>query len=275
MSHHTMNAATYAAAITAIIFAAGPALAGEGMHEAVQPLVHATPNLLPAVITPAGTSIFAFSHRFAGGDSDGGVVAATPVFDLAYGLTPFADAKLTLAMMSAVNPEANRGLEGEALGRFRLMPAAQPLQLAVAAGYNSAAISADGALIAHYDLGPARLVATAKAFSSGFGVAGPTVAAGAGAAWHLNPNWSLGADVSIPTWSAAGATSTDAAWSVGTNMVLPYTPHSLQLYATNTASSTLQGATLATPAVRIGFSFSILLGDLQRYREIVAPNADV
>jgi plastocyanin len=62
----------------------------------------------------------------------------------------------------------------------------------------------------------------------------------------------------------------EVAWSAGVQLALPNTPHTLSLHASNTLTSTVQGASLGTDLVRYGFEFTIPI-TLSRYFGRRAP----
>jgi hypothetical protein len=242
-----------------------------------QPLLNNTPNTVNPLTTPVGSLDFVFIHRF---DTNGGPnntdFEASPTLTLTTGILPQLDAELNYAMASLVNVAGSNGKELEALLKYRCFPVESPYQLDVMAAYNTAAISGDAALMASYDVGPVNVRAVGKAFTSGLGVGGKTVAVGAGAIWHVNKNWGLSADYSLAPWSqnplSAGAVL--PAWGVGANFLIPYSPHSFQLYATNANSLTLQGTSVGDSFTSYGFAFIIPFGSLDRYIAIFNPPKD-
>jgi hypothetical protein len=258
-----------AAGLFAVVGLATPANA--------QPLLNNTPNTVNPMTTPVGSLDFVFTHRF---DTNGGAnhtdFEAAPTFALTTGVLPQLDAELNYSMASLVNASASGGKELEALLKYRVFPEAAPFQLTVMAAYNTAAISGDAALMASYDLGPVNLRAVGKAFTSGQGVGGKTVALGAGAIWHVNPNWGLTADYSLAPWSQMPLSDANVlpVWSAGANFAIPLSPHSLQLYATNANTLTLQGTSVGAPFISYGFAFLIPFGSLDRYIGIFNPAKD-
>jgi plastocyanin len=56
----------------------------------------------------------------------------------------------------------------------------------------------------------------------------------------------------------------EAAWSAGLQLAIPYTPHTLSLQASNTSTTTLEGASVGIGETRWGFEFTVPL-TLSRY----------
>jgi plastocyanin len=90
---------------------------------------------------------------------------------------------------------------------------------------------------------------------------GTDAAVAGGAALRLTRGVALAADVASLTDRAAGE---DVAWSAGVNFVIPHTPHTLSLHATNTNNATLESSSRGTGETRYGFEFTIPV-TLSRY----------
>jgi plastocyanin len=240
---------------TSLVIAALATLAGLGAgapREArAQALTERTPNLDDVWTGSTGTLHFNFLHRFGQSGPPLRKVSSAPTFLLA--LPPFGGT--LLAARYATNSEVAAGVpnEWEFTGRWRPLrqDRGAPFDGGMEAGYNLAAESVDGALTVSRTLGALRLMGTGRWLSSAGGGEG-RVAAGGGAVLTLRRSVALAGDVVIPF--AEGA---DMVWGAGLQLRIPTTPHTLSLQATNTNSSTLQGATLAAPRVRYGFEFTI------------------
>ena len=260
-----------------LLIAGTSACLGLAAPAVAQPLTNNTPNTVNPLTTPVGTLDFVFTHRF---DTNGGPsnnqFEASPTFALTTGILPQLDAELNFATASGVNAAVSNGRELEALLKYRCFPEAARLQLTLMGGYNTAAISGDAAVMASYDVGPLNVRAVGKAFTSGQGVGGKTVALGAGAIWHVNPNWGLAADYSLAPWSQNPLSTSPVlpVWSLGANFLIPLSPHSFQLYATNANTLTLQGTSVGDSFVRYGFAFLIPFSSLDRYLSIFNPTKD-
>jgi plastocyanin len=229
-------------------------------------LTDKTVNLDNPNTTPVGEVDFPFTHRFS---VAGGKVSNSPTFTLSTGLTSW----LELAGRYASSSDVQNFNEWELLAKGQLAPSGWPVGFTGLAGYNGGAGSIDGQLLASYDLGPISLRAAGRAFSNGYGVAGPTLAAGGGLIWHLNPLVALSGDINsvVYTTNAAGIGAQTAggslmpAWSGAIAVKLPYTPHSLSLYATNANTHTLEGVSRGSGTVRYGFEFMVPLSNFGRY----------
>lgn len=230
-------------------------------------LTDKTANIDNPTTTPVGEVDFPYTHRFS---AAGGKVANSPTFTLSTGLTSWLELAGRYASSSDLNGNFN---EWELLAKGQLPPLGVPVGFTGMVGYNGAAGSIDGAILATYDLGPLALRAIARGFANGYGVAGPTLAAGGGVIWHLNPLVALSADLNsvVYTTNAAGIGSQTAggalapAWSGAVTVKLPSTPHSLSLYATNGNTATLEGASRGSGTVRYGFEFMVPFSNFGRY----------
>lgn len=244
----------------ALVLAPAPALATS--------LTDKTANLDNPNTTPVGELDFPFTHRFS---VAGGKVANSPTFTLSTGLTRWLD----LAGRYASSSDVQTFNEWELLAKAQLPPMGLPVRFGALAGYNGAAGSVDGAIQASYDLGPFSLRAAGRGFTNGYGVAGPTLAAGGGLLWHLNPVVALSGDFNsvVYTTNAAGIGAQTAggtlmpAWSGAIAVKIPYTPHSLSLYATNANTHTLEGVSRGSGTVRYGFEFMVPLSNFGRYAQ--------
>lgn len=215
-------------------------------------------------LTPAGTLRFPLSQQITLGRQK---LESSPVLTVAAGLNDALEASFRFAFDSDINRQAN---EWEPRLTIRLLDL--PVRLDLVAAYNSAAISADGALGLAYAAGPMRFRGSLRGFSSGLGIVGPTAAAGAGLDWQMN-RWVLTAidyggivatrDLDalashlaplglVPTWRLAIRFGSDP-------------EHALQLYVTDALSHTLQGLSHGGPDLRAGLEYRIPL-DLTRSR---------
>lgn len=209
--------------------------------------------LLPD-ITPVGEVALPYSHRFTTGER----LVSTPTFTVASGLSEGLEASLRLALDSDIaraKPEWEPRLTYE-LGHHA------PWRLAVAAAYNTASLSGDGALLGSYRLGALTLRGSACGFSSGYGVGGPTAAMGLGMSWRLN-------DWLTTTADYAGVLATRdmeaianqlpplglvPAWRLGLLL-----GRSFELYVTNSHTHTLEGLHRGSDHVQVGFEYRIPL----------------
>lgn len=208
-----------------------------------QPLTDLTP--------PVGDGpLFAFSHHFG---LTGGKVVNSPTFELSSGLWEKGRAGIHYATSSNIGGNFN---EWEAFLR----------QGEGVLAYNTAANSLDFRLGGTYDLGALSLRGEGKAFSSGFGVGGATLAIGTGLIWRLNRflgvSMALDGVVAARNRAAIAGQIPDGlrpAWRLGAQFAIPYTPHSMSLYLTNANTETLQGTSRGMEGFRFGFDFLVPL----------------
>jgi plastocyanin len=237
-----------------------------------EPVTSTTPNIEnPNVVHPWGVD-FVFAHQFY---DIGPKVLNSPTFLLALGL-PW---HLELAARYATSSDiAGRVNELEAFGKLALFAQArgQPLDLSLVAAYNKAANSGDGAVVLARQLGFISVLAIGKGFTAGFGYGGPTVAAGVGLQIHLNRWVVVEGDVNrvlaARYWQDIRQTSDKWNWSAGIGFRIPYSPHTMTLYATNGNTLTLEGSSRGTSSIRFGFNFEIPFdGLLGRAEALVHP----
>jgi plastocyanin len=244
---------------------------GLGVPAFAATLTNQTPNIDTPMTTPVGEVYFPFTHRFI---VSGGKVTNSPTFTLTTGVTPWADLAVRYATNSDINGNFN---EWEALAKARLGPLGMPVGVTAMAGYNTASSSVDAAILGAYDVGPIGLRLTGRGFSNGYGVGGPTLAAGGGVIWHLNSLVALGADVNNVLYAQnmaalqPQATPLKLAWSAAVTADLPYSPHSLSLYVTNANTHTMEGMSRGVADLHYGFEFMIPFTNLGRYGAWVHP----
>lgn len=238
----------FAACLAAALLAAGfePAEA--------QSLMDRPPNTGGTWVGRPGTIHFHFLHRFQSSGAPERKVSNTPTFLLSASLP----AQLMVGARYATNSTLAASIpnEWELFGRFNPVAQARgaPLDLAVHAGFNDAAESFDGELTVARAFGPVRVIALARAFSDFARTDSSRVALGGGAAIRLTQHVALAADVAT---LLDADDDEDAAWSVGLQLALPYTPHSLSLHYSNTNTTTLQGASIGAADGRWGFEFTV------------------
>ncbi|HEY9855689.1 MAG TPA: hypothetical protein V6D05_08135 [Stenomitos sp.] len=214
--------------------------------------------LLPEV-TPSGQVALPFSHRF----TAGGKLVSTPTYTLASGLTAGLEASLRLAPDSDIQRVRP---EWEPRITYQLHGGPSPWHLAIATAYNSAAVSADAALLGSYQLGTVLLRGSACGFSSGYGVGGPTSAMGLGLDWRFN-DWltatgDYGGVVLAQDMDAIAnqlpPLGLTQAWRVGVVLGSERAQH-VELYVTNSHTSTLQGLHRGSDQVQVGVEYQVPL----------------
>lgn len=235
-------------------------LAATATPVAAQSVLQRTPNLSGGWIGPAGAAHFNFIHRFGASDAPERKVSSAPTFLLAYAPGERVLLGTHYATNSTVVPRFPN--EWEVFGRVSLLAADRgaPFDIALQGGYNAAAESADGAAQAARSFGPIGLLAAVRAFSDAYGTGETGVAFAGGATLRLGPIALAGDAATL----VEGPEDEDAAWSLGLQLPLPYTPHTFSLHATSTNTATLQGASRGTDRVRYGFEFTVPI-TLRRY----------
>jgi plastocyanin len=216
-----------------------------------QDTLERSPNLTGGWIGYPGVLQVHLPYRFAG--SGGGSVIGTPTFDLGMSLSPSWLAGARYAVQSpTVRGEPD---EWEALVRYRLLAEGRgsPLDLAFTAAYNGAARSADGEISLTRWVGPVRALTALRAMTAAAGD-DARFALAAGAAAHLREGvWPIALAGDVGSTIGAG----DAAWGVALQVGVGFTTHTLSLFATNTPSSTIQGASRGSARTRFGFDFTL------------------
>lgn len=221
---------------------------------AAQSLLDRPPNLGGTWVGSPGVVYFNFMHRFQASPPPARKVENTPTFLLATGLPGGALVGARYATKSTlVSGFPN---EWEFFTRYSplLQSAGRPGDLSVAAGYNQATQSFDGQLTLARRVGPVRLLASARGFSNTFGESAARAALAGGATVRLTEFVALAGDYATLLDAASGE---DAAWSAGVQIRLPTTPHTLSLHASNTSTTTLEGASIGTGATLWGFEFTV------------------
>jgi plastocyanin len=145
--------------------------------------------------------------------------------------------------------------EIEILYRQQLLEHAAAGTLFAAAGWNTAAASVDLEAVLTRQVGPLRLLAAARWFSSMRGSDNARTTLGGGVVWHPFPRRapiSLSGDVAVAVDGDGG----NAAWSGGVAVGIPHTALTLAFQVTNTAAGTLQGRSSALGGPRYGFALT-------------------
>lgn len=236
-----------------------------------QSLGDQTPALDLPLSTPTGTTLFSFTHRFM---DIQGKVTNSPTFTLSRGFEKI-DASLRYATNSNIGGNFN---EWEPSIKYQLATGTL-FNSSVAVAYNTAANSLDAEVAGAYHHQHLTILGVGRGFSYGFGVAGPTMALGTRAIWMITPNLGLSADVSKVVASRDfGAIATQypsfaPVWNLGVLFAIPYSPHTMSLYVTNANTHTLEGRSLGSPNLRVGFDFLVPLGNIQQWKAIFTPVA--
>ena len=226
-----------------------------------QSLLERPPNLSGDWVGAPGTIYFNFVHRFATSDAPERKVSNVPTFLLAAGLPKRLLAGFNYSTNSTLAPRFPN--EWELFARWGAVSQdnGAPLDLGAQVGYNNAADGVDGEVSVAKTLGIGRFILAGRALSDPLKAGKTRTAFAGGATIKLNQYVALAGDLA----SLANRDSTErVAWSAGLHFVIPLTPHSVSLHATNTALTTLQGASRGSSNIRYGFEFTIPL-TLRRY----------
>lgn len=225
-----------------------------------------SPNLRPAWTLGAGQAALRIGHRFevlSGGDE----LISIPTLSAAIGLGRRATAGIDFTSNSEVAPGHLGGNEAQ----FWVAHAPvrrSAFSLEITAGYNTAAQSLDGAVTTAIGTGRLALLAEIRAHQDALGLEQAGIGGTVGAVLALTPRLEIGGDVG-GLLSPAGE---GAVWSAGLGMIIPGSPHTLSLHATNSGAQTLQGASrsrvIGNGGLRYGFMFSIPLGSARRWASI-------
>lgn len=231
------------------------ALAGSAAAPAgAQDVLERSPNINGGWVGIPWTLHVELPHRFRNADRGTGTTGliTTTTFTGALGLPLSSLAGVSLAIQSPTAP--GEPDEIQPFIRHRLLDGSESFaDIAATAAWNSAAGSLDAEALLARQLGPVRVLGTARWFSDARGRGDAGAALGAGAVWHPMPRSApiaLAGDLTVPVDLAE---ETELAWSAGVQLGIPFTTLTLSLQATNTAAATLQGASFATGRPRYGF----------------------
>src|SRR3954468_2959292 len=222
-----------------LVWSSVAALLGLVTETRAAPVTEKTPNIDSPETTAAGSADFLFTHRFF---APGGKVLNSPTFRLDAGLFRGFSLGLRYASSSDVGKHVN---EFEPLAELEILRqrAGSPLDVSLTAGYNTSATSFDGAALFRYRVAFLSFLANGRAFSDGYDALGFTFAAGGGLAIHLTRFLQLQGDLNkvVAAHHDLDGIAQKYGWSGAVAFDIPYTPHSLSLYATNVNTVTLEG----------------------------------
>ena len=211
-----------------------------------QSVLERPPNLSGGWLGAPGTLQFNFVHRFGVGDAPLRKVTNSPTFLLSY--------QLPLPLLIGFNYATSSDIAAAFPNEWEVFARYGRSGLALQAGYNQAAGSADAELTAARAFGPLRAMAVGRVLSNGYHSDTTRYAVGGGAVFRLNRWFALAGDVTTLLDRRAAE---KAAWGAGLQLAIPYSPHSLSIQVTNTNTATLQGASRGIDRVRGGFEFTI------------------
>ena len=243
----------HALAPLAVPFLAVLAARSTAAQVAPSSVLDRSPNMVGGWPGEVGTIHFNFLHRFTESGPPQHQVSNSPTFVVATGLPLRLTAGFAYATSSAVVP--GKPNEWELFSRF--VPFAHDNRMAdvsVQLGYNAGASSTDAELGLARRLGPVRLLAAGRTFSNAYDAGGRRSAVAGGANVRVARFLALAGDASTLLERRAGER---VAWSVGLQLGVPTTPHSISLQASNAATATLQGVSRGTPRTRYGFEYTV------------------
>lgn len=228
-----------------------------------QSLLYRPSNLGGTWVSDAGVVQFNFLHRFYVSPGPSHSVVNFPTFTFAVGLGHQVDLGTHFATRSLLVGSGNAAQtsnETELYGRWRVYGAEGKAGFAVAVtpAYNFLAKSVDGEIGVDWTQGPLTLHGAARAVSRRLGESGNGAAALAGGVnARLNQYVGVSADV-----ASFVSPTVHAAWSAAIDLLIPGSPHTFSLQASNATSSTIQGASegVTSPKnILYGFEFTIPL----------------
>jgi amicyanin len=228
-----------------------------------QSLLYRPPNLGGTWVPDAGVVQFNFVHRFYVDPGPDHAVVNFPNFTFAAGFGHHLAVGARFATRSLLVGSASGSSstnETELYGRWRLYGAdGRPgFGVAVTPAYNLLAKSLDGELGLDWTRGSLTLHGAARAMSRRLGQQGNAATAFAGGLnARLTQYLALSADV-----GSFVSPTVRAAWSAAINFLIPGSPHTFSLQASNAISGTIQGNSegISFPKnVLYGFEFTIPL----------------
>ncbi len=211
-----------------------------------QSVLERPPNLSGGWLGARGTLQFNFVHRFGVGDAPLRKVTNSPTFLLAY--------QLPVPLLIGFNYATSSDIAAAFPNEWEMFARYGRSGVALQAGYNQAAGSADAELTGVRSVGRLRLMAVGRLLSNGYHSDTTRYAVGGGATLRLHRWVALAGDVTTLIDKRAGE---KVAWGAGLQLAIPYSPHTLSLQVTNTNTATLQGASRGIDRVRGGFEFTI------------------
>jgi plastocyanin len=222
---------------------------------AAQSLLYRAPNLGGTWVPDPGVVQFNFAHRFHVFPAPSHAVVNYPSFTLAVGPARHLAVGWRFGTHSLIQGVASSN-ESEFFARYRLgVPeGARGFALAVTPAYNALAKSLDGEVGLDWTGGPVTLQGAARLLQKPLGQSGAQAAFGGGIVARLNSYVAVSADVG----SLVGPT-TLAVWGAAIDFVIPGSPHTFSLQASNASLNTIQGNSRGTPERRYGFEFTIPL----------------
>ena len=239
-------------AVLALAWAAAPLGA--------QSLLYRGPNMGGTWVPDGGVVQFNFLHRFYVTPGPSHTVINYPSFTLAAGVGHRIGFGGRFATKSLVGTGAGAqsSNETEVFVRWRAigMEGKEGFSVAVTPAYNLLAKSVDGEVGVDWNRGRVTLEAAGRAMSRELGAPGARqVALAGGVVARLTRYIAVSGDLG----SFVAPVDGRAAWSVALDLLIPGSPHTFSLQASNAASATMQGASRGLTTFGTGSNF-ILYG---------------
>ena len=244
-----------------LVLAAAPA----GTPLAAQSLLYRGPNMGGTWVPDAGVVQFNFLHRFYVTPGPSHSVINYPTFTLAagFGHGVAVGGRFATKSLVGTGAAAQSSNETELFARWRALGAeGKPgFSVALTPAYNLLAKSVDGEVSVDWTRGALTLEGAGRGVTRELGTSGQRqLALAGGVVTRLTPYIAVSADLG----SFVAPVNGRAAWSVALSLLIPGSPHTFSLQASNATSATIQGASVGFAPVgsnRIlyGFEFTIPL----------------
>src|SRR3989454_6290053 len=222
-----------------------------------QSVMYRPPNLGSTWVPDRGLVQFNFVHRFYVASSAGShKVTNFPTFTLALGLGRQIAVGTHYGTNSFVVQTPYRPNETELYARWRAVgvEGRDGFAVSVTPAYNFAARSADGEISVDYTSGRFTVSGAARGMTKAFGIDTARAAFAGGVVARLTNYIAVSADV-----GSFVKPNVRAAWSMGLDLVIPGSPHTFSLQASNAPTSTVQGNSVGFRRMLYGFEFTIPL----------------
>jgi len=226
---------------------------------AAQIVLDRPPNLGGTWVPDPGVVRFDFIHRFYVFPDKPNPVINSPTFTLAVGLP----SRLALGAHYGTRDAGGSSHELELYARWRARaPATAGLALSLTPAYNVEFESVDGEAQGDWTRGRVTLSGAVRGMSNAYGDDEARAALAGGIVFRLNRYVAIGGDYASLLDRKAGE---DPAWSAGLLFVIPGSPHTFSLHASNVDVNTIQGASRRGPLsagidkALFGFEFTIPL----------------
>ena len=215
------------------------------------------PNLLGTWVPDPAVLQFNFLHRFYVSPAPSRSVLNFPTFTFALGLPQ----RIALGTRYSTRAETpGKTNEIEVFARWRVLSGGhRPIAVAVTPAWDGSSKSVNGELSVDWTRRHLTLSGAVRGMTQPFGAKPAKAALAGGAVLRLNNYVALGGDVA----SILSPDSTEkAAWSAGLLFVIPGSPHTFSLHASNvmvntTEGSSKRGSFFGLAKVVYGFEFTI------------------